>query len=99
MERRYHAISQTESDRNKINTNLLSMALNGVVDTPANQGVPMYRKAFFGSDFMALNPEKAPLVRLLQTAIDELVRGFLALPFPPELIVFGLARSSPSRGA
>ena len=75
LERRYHAISQTEVDRSKINTNILSMALNGAVDAPVNQGIPMYRKAFFGSDFMAANPEKAPLVQRLQEAIDSLVRA------------------------
>jgi dedicator of cytokinesis protein 3 len=49
------------------------MALNSVVDAPTNQGVPMYRRAFLGADFMAVNPEKASIVRRLETAIDELV--------------------------
>ncbi|KAM0753228.1 hypothetical protein T439DRAFT_342381 [Meredithblackwellia eburnea MCA 4105] len=73
LERRYRAISQTETDRSKINTNVLSMALNGAVDSPVNQGIPMYRRAFFGSEFAAANPEKTSLVRQLQSSIDQLV--------------------------
>lgn len=63
------------TDRSKVNTNVLSMALNAVVDPPPSQGVPMYRKAFLGADFMAINPDKSPIVRRLEAAIDELVRA------------------------
>lgn len=94
LERRYHALSQTQ-DRSSINTNLLSMALNGTVDAPVNQGVPMYRKAFFSSEFMGINPDKQPIIRKLETAIDELVRSsFIAL-----IVTHLLRRSSPSLAA
>ncbi|KAK4698793.1 hypothetical protein P7C70_g7476, partial [Phenoliferia sp. Uapishka_3] len=73
LERRYHALAQTEAEKDRINTNVLSMALNGVVDPPFEQGVPMFRKAFFDSDYLAANPEKGPLVRRLGEAIDALV--------------------------
>ncbi|KAI5478526.1 hypothetical protein MNV49_005055 [Pseudohyphozyma bogoriensis] len=73
LERRYHGLSQTETDRHNINTNLLSMALNGVVDAPVNEGIPMYRKAFYGPDFIAANPDRAVIVEKLQSAIDDLV--------------------------
>lgn len=79
LERRYHALSQTQVDKSTINTNTLSMALNGAVDSPINQGVPMYRKVFFGSDYVASNPEKAPLVQRLRLAVDALVRFFKVL--------------------
>lgn len=77
VERRYHALSQTVTDRSKVNTNVLSMSLNGVVDTPFNRGVPMYRKAFLGADYMAVNPDKAGIIKRLEVAIDELVNQFL----------------------
>ncbi|KAH8913295.1 hypothetical protein BT69DRAFT_262976 [Atractiella rhizophila] len=50
------------------------MALNGAVDAPVNGGIPMYRKAFFGSDFILANPDKAYLVKRLQEAIEAQVK-------------------------
>lgn len=49
------------------------MALNAIVDTPSTQGVPMYRNAFLGADYMAVNPDKAGIIKRLEVAIDELV--------------------------
>ncbi|CAG8435565.1 3695_t:CDS:2 [Ambispora gerdemannii] len=57
----------------KINTNPLSMSLNGAVDAPVNGGVPMYKKAFFDTDFLTANPDKELLVQKLKGAIDEQV--------------------------
>ena len=73
LERRYRALSAATADRTTINSNLLTMALNAVVDPPPNEGVPMYRRAFFGADFAAVHPEKAAVVRRLERAVDELV--------------------------
>lgn len=51
------------------------MALNGVIDAPVNQGVPMYRRAFLAPEIIANSPPaQVALVRQLETAIDELVR-------------------------
>ncbi|GAA5973495.1 hypothetical protein JCM11641_006492 [Rhodosporidiobolus odoratus] len=74
LERRYQALSQTEPDRRKINSNPLSMALNSAVDSPLNQGVSAYRKAFLQPDFIAnLPPSQVGIVRHLEASIDELV--------------------------
>ncbi|KAH8918163.1 hypothetical protein BT69DRAFT_1354118 [Atractiella rhizophila] len=72
LEKRYLSLSKTSEG--KINTNVLSMALNGAVDAPVNGGIPMYRKAFFGSDFILANPDKAYLVKRLQEAIEAQVK-------------------------
>ncbi|GAA6012300.1 hypothetical protein JCM10207_002794 [Rhodosporidiobolus poonsookiae] len=74
LERRYRALSQTEADRRKINSNPLSMALNGAVDAPMNQGIPKYRQVFLQPEFIAsLPPSQVGIVRQLETSIDELV--------------------------
>jgi hypothetical protein len=97
LERRYHALSQTVTDRSKVNTNVLSMSLNGIVDTPPNQGVPMYRRAFLGADYMAVNPDKAGIIKRLEVAIDELVSRPLlhAEELQFTFIVFLRSSSSP----
>lgn len=83
--KRYLSVSQTldpsssgmargeSSDR--INTNPLSMALNGAVDTGLAGGIPLYRKAFFDPGFIAANPDKLHLVDGLRSAIDDQVRA------------------------
>ena len=84
LEKRYLVLSQTEGA--KINSNPLSAALNGAVDTGPNGGVPMYRKgmllfliadknpdvdpAFFGPQYMSANPDKSHLIERLREAID-----------------------------
>ncbi|GAA5945387.1 hypothetical protein JCM10213_005960, partial [Rhodosporidiobolus nylandii] len=74
LERRYRALSQSESDGQKINSNPLSMALNGAVDAPINQGIPRYRATFLKPDFIAsLPPSQVGVVHQLETSIDELV--------------------------
>ncbi|KAL7341844.1 hypothetical protein BJY59DRAFT_53167 [Rhodotorula toruloides] len=74
LERRYKAVMQTAEEGTKVNTNPLSMALNGVIDAPVNQGVPMYRRAFLAPEIIANSPPaQVALVRQLETAIDELV--------------------------
>ncbi|KAJ3191668.1 hypothetical protein HK101_007515 [Irineochytrium annulatum] len=55
------------------NVNLFTMALNGAVDAPVNGGVPMYRKAFLSETFKKENVSLAPLVKMLEDAIDEQV--------------------------
>ena len=49
------------------------MALNTVVDTPADSGVPVYRDSFLRTDYLARNPAQEPLLMKLRVAIDELV--------------------------
>ncbi|GJN92547.1 hypothetical protein Rhopal_005577-T1 [Rhodotorula paludigena] len=74
LERRYRALLATEGENRKINSNPLSMALNGAVDAPLNQGIPMYRRAFLQPEFIAtLPPSQVAVVRQLETSIDELV--------------------------
>lgn len=54
------------------------MALNGAVDAPLNQGIPMYRRAFLQPEFIAtLPPSQVAVVRQLEASIDELVRPTL----------------------
>ncbi|KAG9302767.1 hypothetical protein G9A89_009544 [Geosiphon pyriformis] len=75
LETKYGSLLKTPSSPtvNKINTNPLSMSLNGAVDAPVNGGLPMYKKAFFGTDFLAANPDKEHLIQRLKEAIDEQV--------------------------
>ncbi|CEQ42400.1 SPOSA6832_04218 [Sporobolomyces salmonicolor] len=74
LERRYRALSLTEPDARKINSNPLSMALNGAVDAPLNQGIPHYRHAFLAPEFIATLPHsQLSIIRPLEQSIDELV--------------------------
>ncbi|GAA5960183.1 hypothetical protein JCM21900_000431 [Sporobolomyces salmonicolor] len=74
LERRYRALSLTEPDARKINSNPLSMALNGAVDAPLNQGIPHYRRAFLAPEFIATLPHsQLSIIRPLEQSIDELV--------------------------
>ncbi|GAA5913444.1 hypothetical protein JCM6882_001962 [Rhodosporidiobolus microsporus] len=74
LERRYRALAETETDRRKINSNPLSMALNGAVDAPINQGIPTYRQAFLKPEFIAtLPPAQVGVIHQLESSIDELV--------------------------
>ncbi|BGP02104.1 Deoxycytidine kinase 1 [Rhodotorula toruloides] len=74
LERRYKDVMQRAEEGTKVNINPLSMALNGVIDAPVNQGVPMYRRAFLAPEMIANSPPaQVALVRQLETAIDELV--------------------------
>jgi dedicator of cytokinesis protein 3 len=83
LERRYRGISQSEPDRRKINCNSLSMALNGAVDAPMNQGIPKYRQAFLQPEFIAsLPPSQVAIVRQLEDSIDQLVRPLPSFLFP-----------------
>ncbi|CAG8831670.1 7888_t:CDS:2, partial [Racocetra persica] len=71
LEAKYNAYLTAAKPVDKINTNPLSMSLNGAVDAPVNGGVPMYKKAFFSSDFLASNPDKETFVNSLKEAIEE----------------------------
>ncbi|GAA5832812.1 hypothetical protein JCM11251_005773 [Rhodosporidiobolus azoricus] len=74
LERRYRALAETESDKRKINSNPLSMALNGAVDAPINQGIPTYRQAFLKPELIAtLPPAQVGVIHQLENSIDELV--------------------------
>ncbi|CAG8657138.1 13718_t:CDS:2, partial [Acaulospora morrowiae] len=73
LESKYGAYLNSKGS-DKVNTNPLSMSLNGAVDAPVNGGVPMYKKAFFSKEFLAENPEKEVFVEKLKEAIEEQVR-------------------------
>jgi dedicator of cytokinesis protein 3 len=49
------------------------MALNAVVDTPPDSGVPVYRDSFLRTDYLARNPAQEPLLMKLRVAIEDLV--------------------------
>ncbi len=72
LEKKYLALSKLHA-AGTINTNRLSMALNGAVDAPVNGGTPMYKRAFLSPDFAPSQPEEEELVQLLREAIDEQV--------------------------
>lgn len=78
LERRYqHLFVEVGDIRDysaSMDTNPLSMALNNAVDTGLAGGIPLYRRAFFESSFIAANTDKFDLVEELRLAIDEQVR-------------------------
>lgn len=77
LERRYHQCAADVNSRDYTtvpDTNPLSMALNNAVDTGLAGGIPLYRRAFFDSAFIAANTDKIDLVEDLRSAIDEQVR-------------------------
>ncbi|KAL7415449.1 hypothetical protein BDY24DRAFT_382988 [Mrakia frigida] len=71
LEESYTALSETGEE---LNTNPLSMALNGAVDAPMNGGVPAYRQAFFSAQFIAQNPDKSHEIESLRAAIEDQTR-------------------------
>lgn len=73
LEESYTALSETGQE---LNTNPLSMALNGAVDAPMNGGVPAYRKAFFSTHFVTQNTDKSQEIDALRLAIEDQVRPF-----------------------
>ncbi|CAH1759237.1 2984_t:CDS:2 [Entrophospora sp. SA101] len=74
LESKYRALLNSNNvGTAKVNTNPLTMSLNGAVDAPVNGGVPMYKKAFFDPEFISTNPDKESLVRDLKESIDEQV--------------------------
>ncbi|KAG8760434.1 hypothetical protein FRC14_003131 [Serendipita sp. 396] len=71
LEVKFSALSKTATS---INATALSMALNSVVDTPPESGVPVYRDSFLRPDYLARNPSQEPLLQKLRAAIDEQAR-------------------------
>ncbi|KDN50840.1 hypothetical protein K437DRAFT_273050 [Tilletiaria anomala UBC 951] len=69
LEKKYTALAKVTLT-GKVNTNRLSMALNGAVDAPINGGIPMYKRAFLGPEFATANPSNEELVQRLRSAID-----------------------------
>ena len=70
LEAKFSALAKTAT---VINVTALSMALNAVVDTPPDGGVPVYRESFLRTDYLARNPSQEPLLQKLRAAIDEQV--------------------------
>jgi len=58
----------------QISTNVLVMALNGVIDTPSSSGVSAYRQMFLTSEFVSQNPHQVELVQRLRDAIHDQAR-------------------------
>lgn len=77
LEHRYRSLGRAQSEK-KPNTNVLSMALNSVVDAPIDQGVPMYRAIFLESDYLLNNSGQGKIVHALSSSIDELVSRFFS---------------------
>lgn len=71
LETKFSALTKTSTS---INATALSMALNTVVDTPSDSGVPIYRESFLRTEYLARNPSQEPLLQKLRAAIDEQVR-------------------------
>ncbi|CAO1638275.1 unnamed protein product [Parajaminaea phylloscopi] len=82
LERRYLALEEVHqgaSAKTPINTNRLSMALNGAVDAPINGGIPRYKRLFLeqpGDDSESHQPDKkgeldAALRAKLKSAINQ----------------------------
>jgi dedicator of cytokinesis protein 3 len=71
LETKFSALAKTTT---VFNATALSMALNSVVDTPPESGVPVYRDSFFRAEYLAQNPSQEPLLQKLRAAIDEQVR-------------------------
>ena len=57
-----------------VSTNPLSMALNGVVDTPAGGGVASFRTSYLTPDYVTSHPERSDSVNKLRAAVDSQVR-------------------------
>ena len=55
-----------------VSTNPLSMALNGVVDTPAG-GISSYRTSLLAPDYVTKHPERGEFVDKLRDAVDQQV--------------------------
>jgi dedicator of cytokinesis protein 3 len=57
-----------------VSTNPLSMALNGVVDAPADGGIANYRESFLMPGYVTRYPDREESVEKLRAAVDEQVR-------------------------
>jgi dedicator of cytokinesis protein 3 len=57
-----------------VSTNPLSMALNGVVDAPADGGIASYRVSFLMPGYVTRYPDRGESVEKLRAAVDEQVR-------------------------
>ncbi len=72
LETKYSALAKTQAN---VSATALAMALNAAVDTPPDVGIPVYRDAFFRTEYLARNPETEPQLQKLKVAIDEQVRS------------------------
>ena len=76
LETKYSALAKTQAN---VSATALAMALNAAVDTPPESGVPVYRDAFFRTEYLARYPEVEPQLQKLKAAIDEQVRSRLSM--------------------
>ncbi|KAL1743069.1 hypothetical protein HDZ31DRAFT_41774 [Schizophyllum fasciatum] len=90
----YHKYGALARTGQEASTNVLSMALNNVVDAPASTGIQAYKDMFLNADYRHRNPDRAESLAKLQTAVDEQLRMIDAClrlhgqMCPPEFISF-----------
>ena len=65
---KYGALAKTNQETS---TNVLSMALNNVVDAPATSGIQAYKEMFLNADYRHRNPDRAESLAKLQVAVDD----------------------------
>jgi dedicator of cytokinesis protein 3 len=82
LEAKFSALTKTAT---VINATALSMALNAVVDTPPDSGVPIYRESFLRTDYLARNPSQEHLLQKLRAAIDEQASYQLFVCYPGQI--------------
>ncbi|KAL1687532.1 hypothetical protein GGG16DRAFT_127866 [Schizophyllum commune] len=88
---KYGALAKTNQETS---TNVLSMALNNVVDAPATSGIQAYKEMFLNADYRHRNPDRAESLAKLQVAVDDQLRMIDACLklhgqlCPPEFISF-----------
>lgn len=68
LEKKYLSIRKVSTG--KINTNRLSMALNGAVDAPTEGGIPLYKSTFFAPEYAAAHADQQAAIDELRQAID-----------------------------
>lgn len=79
LETKYSALAKTQAN---VSATALAMALNAAVDTPPDAGIPVYRDAFFRTEYLARNPEAEPQLQKLKVAIDEQVCSRFPMLYP-----------------
>ncbi|UZJ54324.1 hypothetical protein CBS101457_003644 [Exobasidium rhododendri] len=70
---KFASLSKVMGKMANLNTNRLSMALNGAVDAPINGGIPTYKRAFFSTIYISNHPDEEALLFKLRTAVENQV--------------------------
>ena len=67
---KFLSLSKVIGRKAGLNTNRLSMALNGAVDAPLHGGIPTYKRAFLSPQYVSSHPDEEALIHKLRDAID-----------------------------